>query len=508
MDFVALILVLILYFLRPQEWGSIFSGLRPIQLVSYLVILSIFNKKGGFKLKDLFQTPHHWLIFIFFVWTIAGSPDRNGTFKLIQANILFYVAAVLSLTTIPRLKTFLSWWAWLIMAVTILALLSEVGFDPLNSKDLTEWGMRGRLALNLSIFNNPNALAHSIIPGIPMLYFLMFWKKSIGKISGVILILPLLCIYLTQSKGAFLCGAATIVTVLTFGRPKAVQVAILVMSATLGITAVYALPRMGELSKTKTDMAIQGRIAAARFGMECMQKSWWGNGFGRFQTEFWEHGPLIKDEPKQKPHHYHKAAHGTYVQNGADLGYPGLCMLIGILYCCMRTLVMAKTRNVEEERIRRILFSVVFAYAASSWMVDFFYRTILFLFVAATAGFHQILSKPVGAVEVEEEPEPAFPSWRHRLHGVMSPVLPVPQPAVAGTGGAAMSALPVAANAGASKENQFLTSSGVLKSRIQDDAEITEATMKWRRFGIIDLINTLVLTKCVVMYWNHIITTM
>ena len=102
MDLFALILILILYFLRPQEWGGIFSGLHPIQLVSALVIIALLRKEGGFKIKTFFQTPHHWIVFIYFGWTIFASPTPWETFTNIQSSILFFVLAVQALTTVPR----------------------------------------------------------------------------------------------------------------------------------------------------------------------------------------------------------------------------------------------------------------------------------------------------------------------------------------------------------------------------------------------------------------------
>ncbi|MEI8340011.1 MAG: O-antigen ligase family protein [Verrucomicrobiota bacterium] len=501
MDLFALILVLVIYFLKPQEWGGILSGMHPIQIVTALVIIALLRKEGGFKIKDLFQTPHHWIVFLYFAWTIFASPTPFITFQYIQSNILFYVLAVQTLTTLPRLKTFMSWWAWLIMIVAILALLSEIGIDPLGSHDLTEGPMKGRLSLNLSMFNNPNALAHSVVPIIPMLYFLLFWKRTVMKIMVLVMFIPLLCIFLTQSKGAYLCGFVTLATTLTFGRPKAVQVLILILVATVGISALYALPRMGELNKTKSDQAIQGRVAAARFGLECMNRSWVGNGWGNFATEFFHKGPLKRDNPKEKLHHYYKAAHNAYVQNGADLGYPGLFLFAGILYCCLRTLLTAKTRDLEEERIRRILFSVVISYAVSCWMVDFFYRTALFLFAAATAALHIILSKPKGEAVVVNEAEPALP-WRDRIQTALSPVLGVGQPVGAAAQGTDVSLRQIMPAGSASLPGQTVI------HPVETEVAPTAATMKWKRYGVIDFALNWVLTYYIIEYWKHIIKTM
>jgi len=90
------------------------------------------------------------------------------------------------------------------------------------------------------------------------------------------------------------------------------------------------------------------------------------------------------------------------------LGMPGLILFLGVLYTCLRTLWQAKTRDADEERIRRILFAMLFSYAVSSWMVDFAYRGSLFLLIAVIAAFHRLMlpqEKP--ATEQANEAEAA-----------------------------------------------------------------------------------------------------
>ena len=498
MDFISLILILFLFYIRPQDWGL--DALHPIQLVSGMVLLSLISRKQGLKLKDFFQTPHDWIIFSYFAWSIYASPTPLLIFKTISGHILFYVVGVQALTTLARLKTFLAWWAWLIMAIASLALLSEFGIDPLGSHDLTEGLMRGRLCLNLQIYNNPNALAHAIVPIFPMLYFLVFWKRVMGKATFVLMAIPFWCIFLTQSKGAFMSTFVTIVATLTFGRPKAVQAAILVISMTVGITALYTLPRMQELNRSKTDQAIQGRVAAFRFGLESMHRYWFGLGWGRFPSQFFRYGPLVKDKPHEKPHHYMKATHSSYNQNGAELGYPGFFMFIGIMYACMRTLITAKTRNDDEERIRRMLFALVISYYFSSWMVDFFYRVTFFLMVAAVGAFHRHLMRvDDGTPETEEEePKTAIP-WRGRLQPVLQTTFAHPH-----------SVLPASAAAVIHPSNLLAPEKpgweGVLL-RNQMTAEQVPA-IRWRRFGVVDYAIIWGLTWCAIRMWVYLIGSM
>ena len=168
MDFVALIIFLALYYLRPQEWFSAFNALRPVQMLSVMALWGMFQ---GNKLhpRDLVRTPIDWLVFCYFVWTLICGNQFMKTLGEIEAVLLFYFVAVRSLDSIPRLKTFLSWWCAFMMIIAALAVASEYGFDPLLSNDVTQGAMKGRLILNLSVFNNPNTLAHSIVPVVPLL---------------------------------------------------------------------------------------------------------------------------------------------------------------------------------------------------------------------------------------------------------------------------------------------------------------------------------------------------
>jgi hypothetical protein len=141
---------------------------------------------------------------------------------------------------------------------------------------------------------------------------------------------------------------------------------------------------MNELSSSKTDPAIQGRVAALNYGLTLMRNNWFGIGLGNFEGSFFHNGPLEKTErintvparriplangtyrdidarriPIIRYNHFTKATHGAYNQNGAELGYVGLFLFIGILYCCIRTLLLVKSHDDDEERIRRALFAMV-----------------------------------------------------------------------------------------------------------------------------------------------------
>lgn len=526
MDFVSVILFLVMYYLRPQEWLSILNAFRPVQLIMILALVSLIRREPKLRFRDLVQTPHDWLIVAYFLWTIFTSPTRWGTFSAIQSQILLYFVVVQSVPDTMKMKKMIAWWSGLLMVIAALAVSSEFGFDPFNSYDLTHGAMKGRLALHLSIFNNPNGLAHSIVPVIPMLFFLLFWKKTFSKPAILILALPLYCIYLTMSKGAFLCGFVTLLATLTFGRPRIVQIGLVATAGIMGYGALFLLPRMNELNKSKSDAAIQGRIAAYRFGLECMRTHTTGIGLGNFTRDFFRYGPLEYPEHQKRlivqvngrdvirtlplvGHHYRKATHGVYNQNGAELGRFGLFLLVGILYSCFRTLMTAKTADTEEERIRRILFAITLAYAVSGWMVDFTYRPSFFVMVATTGAFHRLLRRGQDDPVQENTADSAVPPWLKRpAPGLPAPDLApaaAPMPALAMAGGTAVMSPPLRRPlAPAWAQPAPAEPAAPAPLQLTEDGEPVPV-MPWKKIGPLDIAAMVFMTWAVIRYWQHLI---
>ena len=528
MDLFAVILFLANYYLKPQEWAGFLSTLRPVQLSILLGIVGLMNREYRPRLKDLWQTPHDLALGLFFLWVIFTSGAPYTTFKAVSNLIVFYIVIVQTLNTIQRLKIFLNWWCAFIVIIAVLAVSSEFGFDPLESYELTHGWMKDRLSLNLSIFNNPNALAHSVVPAIPMLYFLLLWKRNLfmKKIAVAAFAAPLYCIYLTVSKGAFLCGFVAMMATLTFGRPKVIQIVLLGLGFGFGYGALYMLPRMSELNKAKSDEAIQGRIAAYTYGYKCVTTLPMGIGYCNWMEGFFKQSrrfKIVKEHRRTPngymivrhlvPEHYRKAAHGSYNQMGAELGFTGLALFFGMVWCSLRTLCTAKTADPEEERIRRLLFVLNVTYLVSSWMVDFGYRPTFFMFSAATAAFHRHLRGIYRETErevAEESALQAIPAWKRRLRPAMlqGAEEPLAIEAVAAVEPSALS-VAVAQSPAGLKPAQLTPSFPVKLRPIGTPDEVLEiGTIDWNRFGILEMTMPFVIAWAVVRFWHHILQTM
>jgi hypothetical protein len=275
---------------------------------------------------------------------------------------------------------------------------------------------------------------------------------------------------------------------------------------------------MNELDKTKTDGAIQGRVAAFTFGRKMLSQSWTGVGMYNFGPSFFHRGPMERVKQKNRPHqpfvfqHYKKASHSSYNQNGSELGYPGFTLLIALLYSSFRTLIAARTANSDEERIRRMLFVLVLSYTISSWMVDFAYRPTFFLIIGSTAAFHRHLAG-VRKRREEEEKEDAQPM----VKPLNSPLLPMPamrtaaaagpmtpSPAFPGSGQPRwlMKVLPPPGQAPRPKP-------GLLPVReVEPEQDSAQGTIAWVRFSMFDVVMSIMWMEIAVRIWDHAIKSM
>jgi len=534
MDFVALILFLALYYLRPQDWSPDFNRLHPIQLLSIVALWGLY-RNGKLTFRRLLRTPLDWLVLFYFLWTLIAGNQFLKALADIQSVVLFYFVALRSLETVARQKTFLGWWCFFMVVIAALAIASLYGFDPLGSNPITQGEQKGRLILNLSIFNNPNALAHSVIPSIPLIYFLWVWRRIATKWALAVIAIPAYCILLTQSKGAFLSGFATLIATLIFGRSKIWQVFILVMAIGFGYGALYSLPRMNQLQESKTDPAIQGRVAAFTYGLHLMRSSWYGIGLGNFEDSFFTKGPLEKQEVfrmapaadgktqrrrTSRMVHFEKSTHSAYNQNGAELGYVGLFLFVGIIYCCARTLLLMKCESNDEERIRRALFTLVVAYAVSSWMVDFCYRPTFFLFIAAISAFqYHFQQKEMAQRTLSIEPIVTPAPWLRRpplagIPGISIPGLSLPGVLGPGLGAPALAASSLAQPVSSGRPVSFARGGRILPWQTPALAAAPAAAAPIirkplrDRLGLLDCAIMLALTYGAIQYWQYLIATM
>ncbi len=465
------------YYVRPQEWHWMLSSLRPVTIIMAFSIIALFLRDRGVQWRSILRSPHDWLMLLYFLYLAFFVEHDPESFAMVRNSFIIYFVTVLALTNFERLRLYVWWWAGCIGFVVLLALASRIGIDPLDAKYFTDSASKGRLALPLSVFDNPNALGHTLVPLLGMLYFFLIWRRPIfvKEVGFLLLILPALALYLTLSKGAYLAAFVAIVFGMTVGRPKVVQIIVLGLALTAGWAGVKQLPRMQELREPRREEGIQGRLIAWKFGLDKMDQQRHGVGLFAFGNTF------------LKENGYYKAPHSSYVEAGAEQGFMGLMFFVGVLYCSFRFLLTAKIDDVEEERMRRVLLVLLVSYVASSWLIGWGYKTFFYLTTACVSAFYRHLRERVVMQTEMIEPEQTVPT-----------LVPAAAALPAGPGPLVTPALRTASGLDA----LALAPAPAVRS---DDTEKKPLPKFWYRFGLLDLAMVYLCTHAVVRIWIYVL---
>ncbi len=400
MEFFFAAFFLFFYFLRPQDWVPGLIGMNLIKPIILIWLTSLFmNRSTPSPFPGLLKTPHDWVILSYFIYVVWTSPDSSAALSGFLPLVAFYALTVQSITSWDRLVSYLKWWTIALVVVAFIANLIPLGIDLTGAKSYME--QFGRLCIGTWMHGNPNSLAHSVVVVIPVAYLLYFWRgTSVGKwiIFPMFAALSCWCVFQTASKGAFLVGGAAVVSVFVIGRPKLVQVFMVVVSFSLGMSALSLLPRMAQMKDLRSDEGVQGRLLAWEMARSVTKTQSTGAGWQQFVALIdWKEGNKIT-------HDIPKATHSSYVQVGADLGGYGLFIYIAGLWCAAHTLLRFRPANDDEDRCRRALMVLLLATAISGWMINRQYHTEYFLLIAATAALHRL------RMSREGEPSPAVTS--------------------------------------------------------------------------------------------------
>jgi len=396
-DLIALCCAILLWLIRPQDWISAFAGVGFMTWAMLTALYGIWRRLQGIRMNHCLSSPSDYLVIVYLFWIVWTTGDYFSTIKSMVPFAGFYFAAAIGLDSLKKMTIFLNCWVAGLIIVAVFAVSADLGYEMApGSSELTA-SFFGRLALNTWIYNNPNALGHGVVVILPLAYIWLVWRREfVPRLLGLTgIIVAAYCVYLTQSKGAYLCGAATATVILLFRKARYVQIFLLAVMFTAGIGALKLLPRMENLS-SKED-GIEGRLMIWQLAYNAMESTFSGKGWKQFEA--WidtEDYGLIK-----------KATHGSYVNVGADLGYPGLFLFVGILYACFRTVWQARPSegDLDAQRLQRALLTLVSAYAASAWMIDRAYHTDYFFIAGACAAYHRLMTGSV-SVPLDESGAP------------------------------------------------------------------------------------------------------
>jgi O-antigen ligase len=399
MDFAAAILVLVSYLLRLHQLVPGGEWLFAQKYLMAASALAMISRGRGFDWKQLFKTPLDWAVVLYLVFIVYHEEEHWETFKEVGKLFLFYAVTAQALCNSRRLFVYMAVWAGCTVVLALVTLDSAYGIDFSDSQSLLSF-YNNRQCLNLSIYNTPNALGHTVILGLPMVLHAFF----LGRGTALkLLCLPmwaavLTAVYLTESKGAFVVGAALTVLTLWLGRSWVMRIILIAVLAGGGAAALKSLPRMEALQSSSaiaSDEGIWGRLAVWNAGIEQLQVDSSGVGWKNFY-------PVISYvDSRGKMSFFQKGPHNSYVAVAAELGYLGLFFYLLVLAACLRVLVQFGGRDSRQVRAKLLILIVLLGYAISGWLIERPYHIEYFLIAGVCAAFQRL--RLLGQQEVDQE---------------------------------------------------------------------------------------------------------
>lgn len=489
MDYTAIRIAILLWLVRPQDWLSGFAGFGFMSYAMIVAIVGVARRPTGLQISEYFRSPSDWFVAAYLIWITYSTGDWFNTAKALVPFAGFYFCTALVLNSMQRLRGFLTCWVIGLAVVSVFALSTAYGMELApGSGSLTD-SFAGRLTLNTWIYNNPNALGHGVVALIPLAYVWLIWKRSAGSqlMGFVVICLAASVAYETQSKGAYICGAAAIVVGLLFKRSRFVQFTVIIAAMTLGIGALKLLPRMETLDDKEAGIA--GRLIIWQMAHNAMSNTFSGEGWKKFEAwvDTTDYG-LIR-----------KATHGSYVNVGADLGYPGLFLFVAILYAGARTLWMSRPQSdpadMDADRCQRALLSLLASYVASAWMIDRAYHTDYFILAGAIAAFHRLVTYGPEELSSVSEGEHESLDVLPQANGTMA-LLGYPQSTVTESGVACLAAAP--------GQTSMWTSSAPQQESWELEENVT--VPPWKKLDSRDFLFISVAFIAVLKIWEKIMT--
>ena len=380
MAFWSNILLLLFYYLRPQDWVPGMSGFNMAKLAVAGGVLGLMQRGRSDPKWKFMSTPHEWVMVIFLFYTAFTSHDFWGVMTDLGSLVVFAFLALHALTTERLLERYMQWWLAALIGIMIMATLTRLGLDICSSRALIDL-VEGRLCLQTFTMNNPNAMGHTLVVALPMAYHLWVKNNTVAnRLYGMfIMLLGASTVAATQSKGAYVAGAVSFIGAYMFGRKLIFQILVGVVVVTLSGSVVAFLPRMDKVKQLSTEEGVQGRMMAWAIARTTTRTLPTGAGYKEFHA--WIRWEGVLDD---------KSPHSSFVHVAGDLGVTGLTIYLAMLLVSGRSVVQYPGLTPEMSRSRGTLLSILLGLLVSGWFLDRAFYTEVFVFVGASAAYHQL----------------------------------------------------------------------------------------------------------------------
>ena len=215
-----------------------FTSIWPIvRYVMYgIVLLQIIIKpkikKNGFLVWTVL-----FLSIGFFCSVISKYPD-NGLDKCTEVFYVLVDAMCVLLYCMPKIKTNLFFWAFLISGAVIFC----IQMSNFSASAVTSGANRILNRVSLTEAENPNLTALKLYMAFISGSYLIYFQKKYSKIALVLSTMSAIGMVLTGSRKTFIISVVVIALLFISGRRRYLKMALLVIGATVAYDAAMNNP--------------------------------------------------------------------------------------------------------------------------------------------------------------------------------------------------------------------------------------------------------------------------
>jgi putative inorganic carbon (hco3(-)) transporter len=327
MLYVGVLFLLILTYLRPQEFITIIRG-WPLTFWTMVVLalpwMATLTYRKLLRTRIDFFMFLLWLIAIISWWNYWKSNMHSPAREFGRA-LLIYLFIAHAIDSRPKLA-----------GVVWMTLLSLLLVGMMGGRDV---GLRGQYA-SIGLFNNRNDFAYALAMLFPIGLAFFLKGDPFAKIVGAgACIVAIVQTVLTDSRGGqlalIIAGGAVFYAL---AKTRLTQKVMLVLGIASLFFAIFASARLGTVGDYKEDASAMGRVEMWVLALQVAPLPWDPGQYREFFRR-----PLygligcgykrFKDNPFVR---FRRDTHSSYMRALAELGGIGLFIYVGLLWFAAR----------------------------------------------------------------------------------------------------------------------------------------------------------------------------
>ncbi len=344
---VGVALYVLVYHVNPESqwWGGSFieAGLRPSMTVAVATAIGMLLRRPRLDHgARQFPTPALLMLALFAYALLSVTWAEQFTPRTVYLAEKLIKVAIFVLMLVRCIRTpteyVMVWLSW----ITGVAYIS---YEAAGGGGLL---VAGRLTAGLGgpDFGESSGLAVHLVASLPLLGALFFqarawWGRGLALVAGA---LTVNAIVLTRTRNA-LFGLAAMCVCAVFWLPRGYRAKGLLA---IGVGTVLAVQltdpgwweRMQTISNYQADGSAAGRLVYWNAAIDLCARNLHGIGLGQFESLVQRYTP-----GDENPH----SAHSTFFECLAELGVPGLTLLVLVLFTSLRQ--VRRTRKLDARQV-------------------------------------------------------------------------------------------------------------------------------------------------------------